>query len=189
MAVYVEDKSFVGMDFTVEPLVMADYENCCFTTCNFASVDLSHFKFIECDFNGCDLSNAKLDNSTFQEVRFEDCKLLGLLFSSCCKFLLSFGFKSCNLSLSSFYQLRLKNTRFEKCEMTELDFVETDLTGAVFDECNLHGSVFERSILVQADFRTASHYSINPALNRIKKARFSRAGIDGLLDTYDIRIE
>jgi len=33
------------------------------------------------------------------------------------------------------------------------------------------------------------NYSIDPELNKIKKARFSTQGIAGLLDKYDIEIE
>jgi hypothetical protein len=43
--------------------------------------------------------------------------------------------------------------------------------------------------LEKADFRTAFNYSINPETNRIKKAKFSKEGLNGLLDKYDIEIE
>jgi hypothetical protein len=43
--------------------------------------------------------------------------------------------------------------------------------------------------LEKADFRTSYNYSINPEVNRIKKAKFSTAGIAGLLCKYDIEIE
>ncbi len=39
------------------------------------------------------------------------------------------------------------------------------------------------------DFRTSFNYSIDPQLNRIKKAKFSLPGIAGLLDKYDIVID
>jgi hypothetical protein len=37
--------------------------------------------------------------------------------------------------------------------------------------------------------RTSFNYSINPELNRIKKAKFSMPAVVGLLDKYDIEIE
>jgi hypothetical protein len=37
--------------------------------------------------------------------------------------------------------------------------------------------------------RTSYNYSINPEVNRIKKAKFSTTGIAGLLHKYDIEIE
>jgi hypothetical protein len=51
------------------------------------------------------------------------------------------------------------------------------------------GATFESTIIEKADFRTSFNYSIDPEKNRIKKARFSLAGIAGLLDKYDIEID
>ena len=39
------------------------------------------------------------------------------------------------------------------------------------------------------DFRSSFNYSIDPSLNRIKKARFAISGLPGLLDKFDIEIE
>jgi uncharacterized protein YjbI with pentapeptide repeats len=67
--------------------------------------------------------------------------------------------------------------------------VEADLNSTVFDNCDLLGAVFQNTILEKADFRTAYNYSIDPDINRVKKAKFSASGIAGLLDKYDIEIE
>ena len=58
-----------------------------------------------------------------------------------------------------------------------------------FDECDFLHAHFEKTILEKADLRTSLHYSIHPALNRIKKAKFSLSAISGLLDQYDIEID
>ena len=60
---------------------------------------------------------------------------------------------------------------------------------AVFDGCDLADAVFERTVLEKADLRGAINYSIDPAVNRVKKARFSLEGVRGLLGKYDILIE
>lgn len=73
--------------------------------------------------------------------------------------------------------------------MKEVDFTETDLSMAVFKNCNLANAIFERSILEKADFRSAKNYVFDPALNKMKKAKFSYAGIAGLLTKYNIDIE
>ncbi|MEI6884575.1 MAG: hypothetical protein WCO02_08810 [Bacteroidota bacterium] len=39
------------------------------------------------------------------------------------------------------------------------------------------------------DFRSSFNYSIDPGMNRMKKAKFSLAGLVGLLDQYDIEVE
>lgn len=88
-----------------------------------------------------------------------------------------------------FIRLRSKKTLFKNTQLKEVDFTDCDLTQSVFDKCDLTDAKFDNSILEKADFRTASHYSINPEVNRIKKARFALSGIPGLLDKYDIEID
>jgi len=73
--------------------------------------------------------------------------------------------------------------------MQETDFTETDLSSAIFETCDLQRAVFYATILEKADFRSSFNYSLDPERNRIKKARFSRLGIAGLLDKYNIEIE
>jgi hypothetical protein len=53
----------------------------------------------------------------------------------------------------------------------------------------LQGSTFDNTILEKADLRTAFNFSINPVNNRIRKAKFSIAGLAGLLDQFDIEID
>lgn len=106
-------------------------------------------------------------------------KQLGLQFYDCRELLLDFEFDQCMLKLSNFQRLNLKNTKFTDCNLQEANFTGTDLTGATFDQTNIE----------KADFRTAYNFSINPATNRIRKARFSLAGVAGLLDVYGIEIE
>jgi hypothetical protein len=43
--------------------------------------------------------------------------------------------------------------------------------------------------LEKADFRSAFNFSIDPEMNRMKKAKFSRTGVFGLLHKYNIEIE
>jgi uncharacterized protein YjbI with pentapeptide repeats len=122
-------------------------------------------------------------------VRFKDCKLLGVHFEQCNEFLLSVSFDTCLLNLASFFRLKLKKTRFKNSSLHEADFTDTDLTGSVFDNCDLARAIFEKTTLEKADLRTAYNYSIDPERNRIKKAKFSLAGVVGLLDKYDVHVE
>ena len=110
-------------------------------------------------------------------------------FENCDQFLFEVDFVNCILNLSSFYKLKLKKTRFKDSNLSEVDFTETDLASSLFDNCDLAGARFERTILEKADLRTSRNYSIDPELNKIKKAKFSAHGITGLLDKYDIEIE
>ena len=115
--------------------------------------------------------------------------MLGLHFENCNQFGLSFNFENCTLNHSSFYKTKIKKTVFKNTQLKETDFTECDLTNSVFDHCDLTGAKFENTVLEKTDFRTSFNYSIDPEINKIKKARFALAGIQGLLDKYDIIID
>ena len=85
--------------------------------------------------------------------------------------------------------MKIKKTKFINCGLQEVDFTGADLTGGIFNTCDLAGATFDKTQLEKADLRTAYNYSINPELNKIKKAKFSLPGIAGLLDKYDIEID
>lgn len=186
---YIESKKFDRINFTTNPLSKGEYENCTFTDCDFSNCDLSGINFTEGSFTGCNFSLAKISHTAFREVRFRECKLMGLHFENCNPFLFSIDFDHCKLNLSSFYQLNLKRTRFRNSALQEVDFTESDLSGSLFDNCDLSGALFENSILEKTDFRSAYNYTINPEINRMKKARFSLQGVVGLLEKYGIEVE
>jgi uncharacterized protein YjbI with pentapeptide repeats len=186
---YIHDKTFEKNEFTHDPPVNGEYENCFFDKCNFAGIDLSKFKLIDCTFNNCNLSLIKLNNAILRDVKFKGSKMLGVDFQNCKEFGLSFPFDCCLLNNSSFYKTKIIKTVFKNSQLKEADFTETDLAGSVFDNCDLGQAVFDRTILSGADFRTSYNYSIDPSNNKIKKAKFSIYGVSGLLDKYDIEIE
>jgi uncharacterized protein YjbI with pentapeptide repeats len=115
--------------------------------------------------------------------------MLGLQFGDCSTFGLSFSFENCIINHSSFYSLKIKKTSFLNTQIQEVDFTDCDLTNSIFDNCDLTRASFNNTNIEKSDFRTSYNYSINPEINRIKKAKFSLLGIAGLLDKYDIIIE
>ena len=185
---YIADQTFKKADFTLRALPKTEYENCKFINCDFSNTDLSGVKFLDCEFISCNLSLASLTKTSFIDVNFQDCKMLGLRFENCNDFGLAFSFSNCKLDHSSFYKLKLKKTDFKNSQLHEVDFSESDLANSTFDNCDLLNATFDRTILEKADFRTAYHYSIDPDNNRIKKARFSKSGLAGLLHKHDIQV-
>lgn len=186
---YISDQHFEKLDFTIHPIQKANYEDCSFNDCNFSAIDLSELRFSDCVFNRCNMSMVRLNKTAFNTVNFHACKMLGLQFNELSTFGLSFSFEQCQLDHAVFYKLNLKGIRFDDCRLLEADFGECNLTKAVFDHCDLSGALFDQSILEQADFRTAHNFTIDPENNRMKKARFSEAGLAGLLQKYNILIE
>jgi fluoroquinolone resistance protein len=186
---YFSEKIFDKIDFTQNPLPAGEYEYCTFSNCDFSNTDLSGIKFLECGFQACNLSLSKLVKTAFNDIKFVDCKMLGLHFENCHEFGFAVQFDNCTLNHCSFYKRKLKKTLFKNTKLQEADFTDADLTSSVFDGCDLAGAKFENTMLEKADFRTSINYSLDPELNRIKKAKFSQSGISGLLDKYDIEID
>lgn len=184
-----EDELFEKIDFAILPIKKGDYENCTFLNCDFSNADLSGFNFSDSTFKNCNLSLAKLSKTALREVYFIGCKLLGLHFDNCDKLLFAVRFEDCSLNMSSFFRLNLKKTTFKNTTLQEVDFTETDLSAAIFDNCDLSMATFDNTILEKADLRTAFNYIISPEKNRIRKAKFSLAGIRGILDGFDIVVE
>ena len=106
---------------------------------------------------------------------------MGLRFEACSDFLLSFSFTECILDLSTFHGMSLKSTPFDSCRLVKAEFTETNLRDARFGNCNLEYCRFEECNLQGADFSSAYNYAIDPEKNQLKKARFSREGVVGLL--------
>jgi fluoroquinolone resistance protein len=187
--VYIEDKKFEEINFSETLLAVGNYENCQFVQCNFADCNFFDIHFADCIFANCNMGMAKLGATAFKEVKFTGCKLLGLHFEHCNPFGFDVYFDNCILNLSSFYKLKLKKTVFKNCSLSEVDFTEADLSNAIFENCNLDKAIFDNTILEKTDFRSSYNYSIDPAINKIKKAKFSLAGVTGLLNKYDIEVE
>lgn len=132
---------------------------------------------------------AKFSGTGLKDVHFLDCKLIGLNFDHCSDFLFSADFQKCILDYASFFKKKMKKAKFIDCSLKEVDFTAVDLSMAIFGNCNLERALFHESILDKADFRTAANYSIDPEINKIKKAKFSVSGLAGLLGKYNIEIE
>ncbi len=181
-------EEFYDITISKTEILSADYEECKLIGCN-GGKSMSGASFTDCIFENCDLSIANLHNVTFNNIEFIGCKMLGLQFQDCSHLLFSVRFEHCALNMSSFYDVKMKDTEFSKCTLKETDFSQSDLTNATFDECDLHLAIFEQTNLEGADLRTSFGFSIDPELNRIKKAKFSMDGVGGLLDKYGIIIE
>lgn len=183
---YITDETFEHILYNKEPFKKGDYDGCTFISCDLSNSDLSHCTFIDCTFADCNLSLAKIVQTSFRDVVFKNCKLTGLHFDYCNTGLFSAVFESCNLTLSCFFQMKLKKIKFTGSTLHETDFTEADLSEANFSNCDLFKAVFDHSILEKADFRNAANFSIDPGTNKIKKAKFNKENLSGLLGKYDL---
>ena len=85
--------------------------------------------------------------------------------------------------------MRLKETVFENCSLKEVDFSNADLAKASFSDSDLTNANFENTNLIRTDFRGANGITINPCVNKIKGAIFSKENVINLLSNFQIKIE
>lgn len=165
-----------------------EFDNCIFQHIDFSDYSLNNYRFFDCKFNHCNISLIQLVNASFRNIVFNECKLLGLRFEQCQEFGTSIIFNKCILNHSSFYKAKAKNTVFNECSMIEVDFTLSDLTGSLFDNCNLSNSQFDQTNLEKTDFSNALNFNINPLLNKVRKAKFSKDNLTGLVQNLGIII-
>ena len=98
-------------------------------------------------------------------------------------------FVDCQLSMGSFAGLDLGAARFERCVLTDADFEDATLRGAVIDASSLAGARFVRADLREADLRGARDYVIDVREARVSGLRVDHVGALGLLAPFGIDIE
>lgn len=183
------DQKFQDVEIPGQRLTGGQFFNCIFINCNFRQSDLSGNDYINCKFDGCDLSYAVVRNSGFRDAEFSNCRMMGIDFSECNRFLLSFNCRDCMLDNSMFYGAKIANTTFENCSLIGADFECVDLSSAVFANSNLSDACFVDSNLEHADLRTAWNFKIDPNMNRLKNAIFSKSNLTGLLFRYGLQVQ
>jgi uncharacterized protein YjbI with pentapeptide repeats len=125
---------------------------------------------------------------SFQRVRFQECKMVGILFEQVNPFSLELSFDDCNLSQCSFYNLNLSNILFKSCLLQEVDFTETNLTKANFTNSDLTNAIFVNTNLEKASLIGVSNFQINPETNKIKGLKIENENLAGLLAHYNLDI-
>lgn len=176
-----------GIDYRKEKL-QAEYADTIFDHCDFSELALGDVQFENCTFTACNLSLCKCRGTSWSNVRFESCKMTGINFSDANRFTFRVSFKECQLQYASFHALNLQGTLFEKCQIAEADFTGCILKKVVFSDSDLTRAEFSQCNMEDADFVTARGYVINPSQNRMRRARFSRHGLAGLLADFGIEI-
>jgi len=168
--------------------VQHDFEQCTFKNLNLSAVTFTKSSFINCRFENCDLTQAALPNTKLDDVTFVNCQLMHIDFGLCNPFGLRVDFYQCRLDYAVFLDKKLKKTQFIECSVKEVHFLKCDLTNALFDSCDLELAKFAENNLTGVDFSSSYNLTMDPDDNIIKKARFSRHNLPGLLTKYSIKI-
>ncbi|WP_031526913.1 pentapeptide repeat-containing protein [Dyadobacter crusticola] len=180
-------ESINNADFTERKPSESAYEQITFNNCTFS--DLSGIDFIDCIFKNCNLSNALLKNCKISDIQFINCKLLGVNFSETKDFAFAARFEECILDYAIFERKKLNKTTFSKCKVHGADFTQADLSKCKLHDCDFWDAVFENTNLAGLDFTTSKNFTIDPASNNVKKAKFLSSDLAGLLTRFDIIIK
>ena len=169
-----------------------NFDNCQFHQCDFTECEFKRCKFTDCEFIKCNLSNIKIPFSNFTNTAFEDSKVVGINWAQAqwplIKLASPIVFYRCNMNFSSFMGLSLSEIVIEDCKAEEVDFRETNLSGANLAYTDFNKSQFVHCDLTKTDFTEATGYNIDPNQNKIKQAKFSFPEVIALLNHFDIEI-
>ncbi len=181
-------KELSPKDFSFQSGI-TEFNNILFVGFDLANTNFEQYEFCNCKFISCNLSMCKLENALLDDVVFISCKLMGIDFSRCSRYIFTVTFIESVLSYTFFERNRMSKTHFDGCVIHEATFSDADLSSSIFSNCDLYRTQFSGCKLYNSDFRTSVNYSINPSINQLKRARFSYDQISGLLDCHDIIIE
>lgn len=184
----IEDAKLENQSFK-EGLYNEAFEQCTFINCDFSNAQIISTHFTDCSFVGCNFSMTNLSQSMLNNISFIDCKILGVKFNLCHDFIFEVSFNNCILDYSSFEKRKMQKTIFHDSSLKSVDFTGSNLKQSTFINSDLQEAIFYNSNIQEVDFTSAFNYTIDLGLNNIKKARFSKDNLSGLLSHYNIIIE
>lgn len=184
-----EERKFAAADFSGLDLSRHSFEGCVFSSCHFREMAVSGASFRSCAFENCEMVLVKLTQACLNEVAFRGCKIMGVNFAYCDKFGFSPSFEGSVLDSVAFFENHLRRARFVDCRIVNSDFTECDLREADFSGSSLERTEFAKCDLGKADFRASKGYSIDPAGNKLRGARFSLPEALSFLNYLGIKLE
>lgn len=167
------------IDYTKEPM-LAEYYDCTFRNCDFHELMISNTRFENCEFIECNFSLAVFTNAVYDAI-FDHCHMLGCSFAGLNAFSGGLQFIGCNLNYSNYSQIRMKGMHFSECQMMEASFADAEVKNSTFAACNLERTDFDGADITQCDFATSYNYTVNPTRTKLRKARFSKDQLEGLV--------
>lgn len=184
------EQLFKSVDLRQKGLNSKKFYDCTFIKCDFSETVFKECSFYDCVFEGCNLSLMSIRGCSYSNVVFKDSKVIGVNWTEAVwpkiKIDSPLQFLKCAISHSTFLGLSLREIRIRECNAENVDFRDADLTRADFACTDLTGSLFMKTILNEADFASAKNYTIDVALNSVKKAKFSLPQAMSLLYSLDI---
>ncbi|MFD0710793.1 pentapeptide repeat-containing protein [Paenibacillus sp. GCM10027626] len=168
------------------------FYDCTFVNCNFSETRFVDCKFSSCTFESCNMNMIEVLDCEFSDASFTDCKLLSVNWTEAVwpkiRRERQLRFERCVLNHSTFIGLSLPKIVMVDCLAKNVDFREADLSESELRLTDFAESLFSDTNLMAADFSNAANYAIDPAYNKINKAKFTMPAAISLLYAMDIEI-
>lgn len=133
-----------------------------------------------------------IPGTRFSSCEFIGSKLVGIDWTkghwSRFDFYSQLSFKSCILSDSNFFGLKLHETYFDDCRLHDVDFRNAELNKSVITDSDLSNSLFIQTNLTSVDFTGTHSFTIDIRENKLNQAKFSRFEALELLLSLDIQL-
>ncbi len=148
---------------------------------NVTMMDSSFYKVDITDvvFENCDLSNTSFKEGILFRVLFKDCKLMGLDLEEAN--LRNVTFENCKLDMSAFVDADLKPVLFENCYGAKLSKVK-------FNSCNIEDIDFTETVLTGIDISTCKFENINVDMKSLKGCIVSREQAIGFSTLLGLKV-
>lgn len=149
------------------------FTDCTFERCSLPESTLRDVSFDGCTFHACDLTAVRLFDTAFRGVTFRACRLAGVDWTGARQLLFDARFEDSSLRFGSFLEMRLDKLVMLRCDASEVDFSDADLTGATFDGTRLTRANFSGAVLTDAQLQDAIDPSFVPSRVKLGHTRIS----------------
>lgn len=163
-----------------------------FVECNFSNIRFKDCKFIGCYFDGCNFKGGgvEFDNCVFVKTDTNKVPSLNIddnfscLFNRCKVYA---KFTGCNLTYSIFEETILKNTNFEKSDLSNAIFIKNQWKKIIIKDSNLKGIKVVKTYIEDLEFRDIlkSELDEKSFFDKIEVRKKTRDEYEGLYMVYE----
>jgi len=182
-----EDEVFSGFECPKADCADREFIRCTFRTLGLQESNWQNARLDDCLFEGCDLTRMQPSKMAARGVAFRNCRLMGIDWSEL-RPNPAVSFDECNLQYASFADINLTGTRFGRCRLIEVNFLDARLVDVDFTDSDLTGSRFERCDARKANFAGTHGFLIDPLNNKLTDAQVSVATAVALAQSLGLRV-
>lgn len=163
------------------------FEEALFSQVNMMHTHLEEVRLEDVRLSECDLMMANWYKAGFYRVELIGCRLTGLLASEA--HFQDVLFQDCQINLGQFRFATWKAVRFEHCDLSEADLLESDLSHVELIDCNLRNAELSGCKLKGVDLRTCNLDGARAGISELRGATVTMQQALALVQALGIRVE